>query len=93
MSVTTEGFRDMTRLLLASAETACQGRVLAFQEGGYSPDHMPFCTAAIVEALAGLEPSFEADPMELDVPAAIGEAGSIAVAAAVAHHRGFWPTL
>jgi acetoin utilization deacetylase AcuC-like enzyme len=93
MSVTTAGFRGMTRLLLASAESACEGRVLAFQEGGYSPDHMPFCTAAIVEALARLEPSFEADPMELDVPAAIGESQSAAVAAAAAHHRRHWPTL
>jgi acetoin utilization deacetylase AcuC-like enzyme len=93
MSVTTEGFRGMTRLLLASAGPACEGRVLAFQEGGYSPDHMPFCTAAIVEALAGLEPSFAADPMELDVPAAIGESGSAAVAAAAAHHRRQWPML
>jgi acetoin utilization deacetylase AcuC-like enzyme len=93
MSVTTEGFREMTRRLLASAEASCEGRVLAYQEGGYSADHMPFCTAAIVEALAGLEPSFETDPMELDVPAAIGEAQSAAVAAVAAHHRAHWPTL
>jgi hypothetical protein len=54
---------------------------------------MPFCTTAIVEELAGLEPSFDRDPMELDVPTAIGERESAAVAAAAAHHRQRWPML
>jgi acetoin utilization deacetylase AcuC-like enzyme len=67
MSVTTEGFRTMTRRLRESAEALCGGRLVAIQEGGYSSDHMPFCTLAIVEELAGLEPTLTADPMELDV--------------------------
>jgi acetoin utilization deacetylase AcuC-like enzyme len=37
-------------------------------EGGYSLDHLPFCNLAIVEELAGAEPSFREDPLELDVP-------------------------
>ena len=48
----------------------CDGRVVAVLEGGYSVDHMPFCTLATVEALAGLRPSLAADPIELDVPEA-----------------------
>ncbi|HVQ60235.1 MAG TPA: class II histone deacetylase [Solirubrobacterales bacterium] len=68
MSVTAEGFRAMTRALTELADTHCEGRLIALQEGGYSTDHMPFCTLAIVEQLAGLDPSFPTDPMELDVP-------------------------
>jgi len=69
MSVTAEGFRAMTRALAGLSDTHCDGRLVAVQEGGYSTDHMPFCTLAIVEELAGLEPTFATDPMELDVPA------------------------
>jgi acetoin utilization deacetylase AcuC-like enzyme len=68
MSVTAEGFRAMTRLLREAAEALCTGRLVAVQEGGYSVDHMPFCTLATVEELAGLEPTFPEDPLELDVP-------------------------
>jgi acetoin utilization deacetylase AcuC-like enzyme len=69
MCVTAEGFRAMTGALAELAETHCDGRIVALQEGGYSTDHMPFCTLAIVEELAGLEPSFATDPMVLDIPA------------------------
>ena len=68
MSVTSEGFRAMTARLVEWADRNCAGRVVAVQEGGYSVDHMPFCTLASVEALAGLPPSLAADPIELDVP-------------------------
>jgi len=68
MSVTTEGFREMTRLVKAFADERCHGRIVGIQEGGYSLDHMPFCLLATIEALAGLEPALEHDPIELDVP-------------------------
>jgi acetoin utilization deacetylase AcuC-like enzyme len=68
MSVTTEGFREMSRLLGEVAEGVCEGRLVAIQEGGYSVDHMPFCVLSTIEALAGLPPSFDTDPIELDVP-------------------------
>ena len=68
MSVTTEGFRALTARAKEFAERACGGRLVVALEGGYSLDHLPFCNLAIVEALAGLEPSFDVDPLELDVP-------------------------
>jgi acetoin utilization deacetylase AcuC-like enzyme len=68
MSVTTEGFRGMTRRVLDVANDVCSGRVICLQEGGYSIDHVPFCVLAIVEELAGLIPQFSSDPMELDTP-------------------------
>jgi acetoin utilization deacetylase AcuC-like enzyme len=71
MSVTTEGFRGMTRRVLDVADDMCHGRTIAVQEGGYSVDHLPFCVLAIVEELAALTPQFSSDPMELDTPDAL----------------------
>ena len=74
MSVTAEGFRRMTRRLVDFAESpgsSSRGRIVAIQEGGYSIDHMPFCVLATVEALAGLEPTLDRDPVEMDVPSTI----------------------
>ena len=68
MSVTTEGFRALTARAADAAARLCDGRLVVLQEGGYSLDHLPFCNLAIVEALAGLEPTFADDPLELDVP-------------------------
>src|SRR5205085_5634798 len=71
MSVTTEGFRALAGGVKRLAEELCGGRVVAFQEGGYSLDHLPLCTLAIVEALAGLPASWFSDPLELDVPSGL----------------------
>ena len=74
MSVTAEGFRRMTRRVVDLAEapgSASRGRIAAIQEGGYSIDHMPFCVLATLEALSGLEPALQADPVEMDVPTTI----------------------
>ena len=45
---------------------------------------MPFCALATIEELAGLEPSFDRDPIELDVPTALtaAEAGQVDMLAA-----------
>ncbi|HEY2601270.1 MAG TPA: class II histone deacetylase [Thermoleophilaceae bacterium] len=82
MSVTTEGFRALAASARDLAEELCGGRLVAFQEGGYSVDHMPLCTLAILEALAELPPSWQSDPMELDVPTSVGESARHAVEAA-----------
>ncbi|HTU15429.1 MAG TPA: class II histone deacetylase [Solirubrobacterales bacterium] len=84
MSVTTEGFRMMAGRVSEFAESSCEGRFVALQEGGYSVDHMPFCVLATVEAMAGLEPSLRSDPIELDVPVVLGEAEAAAVSRAAA---------
>ena len=73
MSVTTEGFRSMARETKRLAEELCGGRIVALLEGGYSLDHLPLCNLAVVEALAGLAPSWERDPIEIDVPLRLGE--------------------
>jgi acetoin utilization deacetylase AcuC-like enzyme len=82
MSVTTEGFRALAASARSLAGELCRDRLVAYQEGGYSVDHMPLCTLAILEALADLPPSWERDPMELDVPTAMGDGARGAVGAA-----------
>jgi acetoin utilization deacetylase AcuC-like enzyme len=82
MSVTTEGFRSLTASARDLAGELCGGRVVAYQEGGYSVDHMPLCTLATVEALANLPASWDRDPMELDVPTAVGDRARDAIDAA-----------
>ena len=82
MSVTTEGFREMTRLVTAFARGNCHGRIVGIQEGGYSLDHMPFCLLATIEAMAGLDPSLDRDPIEMDVPTKIKAAEIKAIRAA-----------
>jgi acetoin utilization deacetylase AcuC-like enzyme len=85
MSVTAEGFRRMTSSIVGAAESnggSCAGRIVAIQEGGYSIDHMPFCVLATVEALAGLDPALDRDPVEMDVPTGIRPIEADAIRAA-----------
>jgi acetoin utilization deacetylase AcuC-like enzyme len=82
MSVTTEGFRSLALETQRLAEELCGGRLVAFLEGGYSLDHLPLCNLAVVEALAGLAPSFKGDPIEVDVPLLLGDEAVRAVDAA-----------
>jgi acetoin utilization deacetylase AcuC-like enzyme len=84
MSMTTEGFRSMTKSILAAAKELCAGRLAINQEGGYSLDQLPYCDLAIVEAAAELPASFETDPMELDVPDRLQPQEKAAVDKAVA---------
>jgi acetoin utilization deacetylase AcuC-like enzyme len=37
----------------AAAHKHCQGRLLAFHEGGYSEFYVPFCGLAVVEEMSG----------------------------------------
>jgi acetoin utilization deacetylase AcuC-like enzyme len=53
MLLPASAFGDITRLLVAAAESHGHGRVVAIQEGGYSALHVPFCGLRVVEALSG----------------------------------------
>ena len=90
MSVTAEGFRELTARSVALAERLCEGRLVVALEGGYSLDHLPWCNLAIAEALAGLEPALDRDPLELDVPDGLRPFESEAVERAVAAHSRHW---
>ena len=86
MSVNTTGYRALTERAIALAGEVCGGRLVVMLEGGYSLMHLPLCNLAILEALAGLDPSFPADPIGADVPGGLRDVEREAVAAAVAAH-------
>ena len=53
MLVTSDGFRELTSMLMAAAGRLCGGRLVLSHEGGYSEMHAPFCGLAVVETLCG----------------------------------------
>jgi acetoin utilization deacetylase AcuC-like enzyme len=62
MQMHSDGYRELTELMLAVAERQCAGRLVMAHEGGYSSAYVPFCGLAIIEALSGIESGVE-DPM------------------------------
>ena len=61
MMVTSEGYRAMTDTMVDLAARVCDGKLVAIHEGGYSTSYVPFCGAAVIEGLLGIEQSVE-DP-------------------------------
>jgi len=62
MMMTSEGYRTLTRMVLAVARDVCGGRLVACHEGGYSPAYVPYCGLAIIEELAGIRTGLD-DPL------------------------------
>ena len=62
MMMTSDGYRKLTRIMLAAAGEVCKGRLVLCHEGGYSPAYVPYCGLAIVEELAGVRTGVE-DPL------------------------------
>ncbi len=71
MMVTSDGFRQMTGLLMEAADHLCKGRIMMTHEGGYSATHVPYCGLAVLEQLSGQRSAVE-DPF-LEVMAAYGQ--------------------
>jgi acetoin utilization deacetylase AcuC-like enzyme len=86
MSLTVPGFRALADRAVALAGELCGGRLVATLEGGYSLLHVPLANLAILEGLAGLEPSFARDPVGVDVPLELRAVEWAAVAAAEREH-------
>ena len=62
MMMTSDGYRKLTRIMLAVADEVCGGRLVACHEGGYSPAYVPYCGLAIMEEMAGVRTGLE-DPL------------------------------
>jgi acetoin utilization deacetylase AcuC-like enzyme len=62
MMMTSDGYRTLTRTVLAVARDVCGGRLVACHEGGYSPAYVPYCGLAIIEELAGIRTGLD-DPI------------------------------
>ena len=82
MSVTVPGFREWTDRAVVLADECCDGRLVAFLEGGYSLRHLPAANLAILEGLAGLPATFPEDPVGADVPRELRDVERAAVEAA-----------
>ncbi len=61
MVVTSEGYRRLTDVMVELAGRVCDGKLVAIHEGGYSSSYVPFCGAAVIEGLLGIEKQVE-DP-------------------------------
>ena len=61
MMVSSEGYRTMTKLLMAAADELCGGRLVMSHEGGYSAMYVPYCGLAVMEELTGVHTDVE-DP-------------------------------
>ncbi|NIB40185.1 class II histone deacetylase [Pseudomaricurvus alkylphenolicus] len=56
-----DGYRQLTRMLMAVADEVCDGRLLMCHEGGYSRATVPFYGLAVMEELSGIDTGV-ADP-------------------------------
>ncbi|MDR3464402.1 MAG: class II histone deacetylase [Xanthobacteraceae bacterium] len=54
MQVSSEGYREMTRLLMDAAKRLCGGKLVMAHEGGYSESYVPYCGLAVLEELSGI---------------------------------------
>ena len=61
MMVSAEGYRGMTKLLMAAADELCGGRLVMSHEGGYSAMYVPYCGLAVMEEMTGIRTGIE-DP-------------------------------
>lgn len=53
MMMTSDGYRQLTRMLMDAAAELCGGRIVFSHEGGYSEMHAPYCGLAVLETLTG----------------------------------------
>ena len=53
MMVTSDGFRQMTAMVMELADELCAGRLMMTHEGGYSANYVPYCGLAVLEQLTG----------------------------------------
>jgi acetoin utilization deacetylase AcuC-like enzyme len=52
--MTSEGYRSLTKKLMAAADTLCSGRLVMCHEGGYNAPTVPFFGLAVMEELSGI---------------------------------------
>lgn len=55
MILSSSSFRTMATSLIQAATRLCHGRIVFVHEGGYSETYVPFCGAAVIEALIGVD--------------------------------------
>ncbi len=61
MMMTSAGYAQLTHSLMTVAADLCGGKVVMAHEGGYSPEYVPLCGLAVLEAMSGISSGVE-DP-------------------------------
>lgn len=59
MMVTSNGYRQLTDMVLNVATEVCEGKVMMTHEGGYSPTYVPYCGLAVLETMSGIKTGIE----------------------------------
>lgn len=54
MILSSKSFRLMAQQLMDAAREHCGGKIVFCHEGGYSETYVPFCGAAVIEAMLGI---------------------------------------
>lgn len=67
-----KGYRDLTSMLMSSADDLCEGRLVMCHEGGYSRSTVPFYGLAVMEELTGIQTGVD-DPFLEMVSAFAGQ--------------------
>ena len=62
MQMTSEGYRSLTKKVMAVADQVCDGRIVMTHEGGYHAASVPFYALAIIEELSGIRTKVD-DPL------------------------------
>ncbi len=70
MQMHSDGYRSLTRKLMAAADRHCQGKLMMSHEGGYNTWTVPFFGLAVMETLSGIR-TVTGDPF-LEMAAALG---------------------
>jgi len=68
MLLTSESYRELTKMLLALANDICEGKIVFSHEGGYSKRYVPFCGLATIEALSGIRTAITDGGSRDDLP-------------------------
>lgn len=71
MMAHSETFRSLASMVMASADTLCDGRVVFTHEGGYAAAYVPFVGLAVLEEISGIKTEVD-DPY---LPICQGSAG------------------
>ncbi len=70
MQVHSDGYRSLTRKMMAAADELCDGKLLLTHEGGYNTWTVPFFGLAVMEELSGADTG-TVDPF-MEMAAALG---------------------
>lgn len=63
MMLSADAYGSLTNSLIRLADEVCSGKLVAIQEGGYSPFHVPFCGLRVLEAMTGFDTGIK-DPFD-----------------------------